>query len=178
MLDEWAARMRVARRRPLYEPASTQREVSWGAAEIARLLPHRGPALLVDSIVAIDPVLRRIDVRRSLTADDRGFRGHFEGSPVWPGVLQIELMAQAGLCLATIAADVDLAPSPATTPVPVRLVRVHDALFIAEAVPGERLRVLAEVLDDNGATFICAGQCLGADARVISAAIFEGIHVE
>jgi 3-hydroxymyristoyl/3-hydroxydecanoyl-(acyl carrier protein) dehydratase len=162
--------MRGARRRPLFEGPLPAVDV-----EVERLVPHRGPARLVDRIVGVDLDELRIDARRRLDARDRGFEGHFRDHPVWPGVLQIELMGQTGLCLVALARGG--VPAPGAAPVGVRLLRVRDALFVSEARPGDELRVLARVLDDTGATVSCAAQCLSGapDERVVSAAVFEAI---
>lgn len=67
--------------------------------QVLALLPHRPPFLLVDEVVAGEPGVRCVAVR-SLRDDDWWFAGHFPGSPVMPGVLIVEALAQT----ATIAA--------------------------------------------------------------------------
>ncbi len=62
---------------------------------IQKILPHRYPFLLVDSILEIDR-LKRIVGLKSVSINESYFQGHFPGKPVMPGVLIIEGMAQTG----------------------------------------------------------------------------------
>ena len=65
---------------------------------ILDLLPHRYPFLLVDRVLEIAP-MQSIRAYKNLTFNEPFFQGHFPGTPVMPGVLIIEAMAQAGVLL-------------------------------------------------------------------------------
>ncbi|MFA9476720.1 UDP-3-O-acyl-N-acetylglucosamine deacetylase [Phycisphaerales bacterium AB-hyl4] len=60
---------------------------------IARILPHRYPMLLVDRIVEIDGDRRAIGIK-NVTMNEPFFQGHYPGTPIMPGVLVVEAMAQ------------------------------------------------------------------------------------
>ncbi|MBL7941155.1 MAG: 3-hydroxyacyl-ACP dehydratase FabZ, partial [Flavobacteriales bacterium] len=62
--------------------------------DITRLLPHRYPFLMVDKILEMDK--ESIVGLKNVTLNEPFFQGHFPGNPVFPGVLQIEAMAQVG----------------------------------------------------------------------------------
>ncbi|MGZ8766085.1 MAG: 3-hydroxyacyl-ACP dehydratase FabZ [Acidimicrobiia bacterium] len=59
------------------------------------LLPHRPPFRFVD---AVDEIVAGASVvaRYRVTGDEAFLSGHFPGNPVFPGVLQLEALAQAG----------------------------------------------------------------------------------
>jgi UDP-3-O-[3-hydroxymyristoyl] N-acetylglucosamine deacetylase/3-hydroxyacyl-[acyl-carrier-protein] dehydratase len=62
--------------------------------DIERMLPHRFPFLMIDKIMEIHE--ESIVGVKNITMNEPIFTGHFPGNPVFPGVLQIEAMAQVG----------------------------------------------------------------------------------
>ena len=63
--------------------------------EIKKIIPHRYPFLLVDKVIECDMDSRIVGIK-NVTANEPFFQGHFPGQPIFPGVLIIEAMAQAG----------------------------------------------------------------------------------
>ncbi len=61
---------------------------------ITAILPHRYPFLLVDKIIEMDD--ESIVGVKNVTFNEPFFQGHFPNNPVFPGVLQVEAMAQVG----------------------------------------------------------------------------------
>lgn len=76
---------------PRYDPTLTPK---MNINEIMDMLPHRYPFLLVDKVLEItkDSILGL----KNVTFNEGFFQGHFPNNPVFPGVLQIEAMAQTG----------------------------------------------------------------------------------
>jgi len=72
------------------------------------LLPHRYPFVLVDRVLAL-AAGERIQALKNVTINEPFFQGHFPGTPIMPGVLILEALAQAGGLLVAasrpIAAD-------------------------------------------------------------------------
>jgi len=64
--------------------------------DIRKIIPHRYPFLLVDKVVEIDVKKGIIVAQKNVTANEEFFLGHFPESPIMPGVLILEALAQAG----------------------------------------------------------------------------------
>jgi len=72
----------------------------FSSEDIAKILPHRYPFLLVDKVVEYEKGKRAVGIK-SVTLNEPHFTGHFPDRPIMPGVLQVEALAQlAGIiCL-------------------------------------------------------------------------------
>jgi len=62
---------------------------------LVALLPHRPPFRFVDSVDALQPGVSVV-ARYTVTGDEPFLAGHFPGNPVFPGVIQLEAIAQTG----------------------------------------------------------------------------------
>lgn len=113
-------------------------------AEIAGLIPHRWPFLLVDRIVDYQPEAKRIVGIKAVTATEWFFQGHFPGLPVMPGVLQVEALAQ------TMA--VYVAKQPGFGDRIGLFAGIDDVRFKRVVLPGDTLR-LEVVMDKLGSRF-------------------------
>ncbi len=70
------------------------KEPLYNINDIEKMLPHRFPFLMVDKIMEINE--ESIIGVKNITMNEPIFTGHFPGNPIFPGVLQIEAMAQVG----------------------------------------------------------------------------------
>ena len=69
-------------------------EPLYNIQDIQGMLPHRYPFLMVDKIMKIND--DSIIGVKNITMNEPIFTGHFPDNPVFPGVLQVEAMAQVG----------------------------------------------------------------------------------
>lgn len=93
-------------------------------------LPHRFPFLLVDRVLEREPGVRVV-AEKLVSASEPYLQGHFPDRPLVPGVLMLEMLAQAGGFL-------EAEPLGGRA---IFLVGVQDARFKAPAFPGDRLRL-------------------------------------
>jgi len=63
--------------------------------EIQKIIPHRFPFLLIDRILEVKPNEKLIAIK-NVSINEKFFVGHFPKEKIFPGVLIIEAMAQAG----------------------------------------------------------------------------------
>lgn len=70
-----------------------QSKVALDATRLNRILPHRYPMLLVDRVTEIDGDRRAVGVK-NVSINEPFFQGHYPGTPIMPGVLIVEAMAQ------------------------------------------------------------------------------------
>lgn len=69
--------------------------ISLNTQDIMQILPHRYPMLMVDRVDEMVPG-ERIVARKNVSVNEEIFQGHFPGNPTFPGVLQLEALAQTG----------------------------------------------------------------------------------
>lgn len=108
---------------------------------IMKVLPHRYPFLLVDRIIELIPGEKAVGIK-NVTINEPFFIGHFPGSPVMPGVLMIEAMAQVGAC--AILSDERYQGQLAY------LAGVDRIRFKRLAVPGDTLQITTEFSNMKG----------------------------
>lgn len=167
---------RAGRKHKLFEPAATD-ALDLSRSEIERLVPHRDPFLFVDRITAVNLSDATIAGHRRIDPFDPLFKGHFPGDPIYPGVLQVEIMSQLGLCLLELIKNEHASVHSDDRPKLIRGVKILHAVFLAPVRPGDCLLILAKGLELNEYSGVCAGQLLNG-SEVCSFGITEAYFVE
>lgn len=106
--------------------------------EIQSIIPHRYPMLLIDRVIELEP-LKRIVAIKNVTMNESVFEGHFPGAPVYPGVMIIEAMAQAGAVL--LFREVQDRENKL-----LYFTSIEEAKFRRPVVPGDQLRLEVSVI--------------------------------
>ena len=109
--------------------------------QIQKVLPHRYPMLMVDRIIEIVGDERVVGIK-NCTINEQYFQGHYPGTPIMPGVLIVESMAQlAGVLL--------LRKLEHTGQVAV-LISMNKVRLRRPVVPGDQIRLEAEIVKAKG----------------------------
>ncbi len=112
-------------------------------SEILKYLPHRYPFLMVDRVTAFEPN-QSLKAFKNVTYNEPIFTGHFPQSPVFPGVLILEALAQASALLAF--KSMGGYPTERTLYL---LAGIDKARFRRQVVPGDRLSFDVSVIREK-----------------------------
>ena len=135
---------------------------------IQRILPHRYPFLLVDKVIDVvgDQMIRGV---KNVTFNEQFFQGHFPGTPIMPGVLIIEALAQVSGLL--FAQKLEHTGKLAV------LLTMDKVKIRKSVVPGDQLILQADAMKVRGRSAICDCKAfVGSD--VVAEAILKFMLVD
>jgi len=155
--------------RKLYDAAQQQDRVERFGTDavldirrIQKILPHRYPFLLVDRIIEVEGDTR-IKGIKNVTFNEQFFQGHFPSTPIMPGVLIVEAMAQvSGLLFAQRLEH---------TGKLAMLLSMDNVKLRRPVVPGDQLILIAETVRLRRRTAHCRCQALVGDIVAAEAEI-------
>lgn len=130
--------------------------------EIKQIIPHRDPFLLIDTIEEMEAG-KRVVATKLMKPDEFWFKGHFPDYPVVPGVLMLEMMAQAGA--------VAMLALPENKGKIGFFGGVKEAKFRRQVVPGDLLRIEVEIIKVKGPVGVGSGTCTVDGQKAVSAEI-------
>ena len=99
---------------------------------IKRILPHRYPFLLVDKVVDIDGFNKATGIK-NITFNEPQFQGHFPSTPIMPGIMIVEALAQ------TAAVMVGVGLNLADKNMLIYFMAIDNCKFRRKVNPGDQL---------------------------------------
>jgi 3-hydroxyacyl-[acyl-carrier-protein] dehydratase len=142
--------------------------------DIQKILPHRYPFLLVDRVT--DLVSKEsIIAYKNVSISEPVFEGHFPGHPIYPGVMILEGMAQAGGILAFKSMD-GVSEEEIQNKV-VYFMSIDKAKFRAPVKPGDKLEYKISVIKNKGAIWLLKGEAY-VDGKLTSEAELKAMIVD
>jgi len=141
--------------------------------EIQEIIPHRYPFLLLDRVTGLVANESLVGYK-NVTIGDNIFQGHFPGHPIYPGVMILEGMAQAGGILAF--QSMDMTKEEAANKV-VYFMSIDKAKFRAPVRPGDKLEYRISVIKHKGAIWMLKGEAF-VDDKMVSEAELKAMIVD
>lgn len=142
--------------------------------EIQKIIPHRFPFLLLDRVTEIKPREFLVGYK-NVTIGDQVFQGHFPAHPIYPGVMILEGMAQAGGILAFKSMD-NMSEEIAASKV-VYFMSIDGAKFRNPVKPGDRLEYRVSVIKNKGQIWVLRGEAY-VDNVLVSEAELKAMIVD
>jgi 3-hydroxyacyl-[acyl-carrier-protein] dehydratase len=141
--------------------------------EIQQILPHRYPFLLVDRVTELTKGESIISYK-NVSISEPVFQGHFPDHPIYPGVMILEGMAQAGGVLAF--ESMEMTKEEAAKKV-VYFMSIDKAKFRAPVRPGDKLEYKITVIKQKGAIWMLDGKAY-VDDKLVSQAELKAMIVD
>ena len=133
--------------------------------EIQKILPHRYPFLLVDKITQMEEGKTVIGYK-NVSISEPVFEGHFPGHPIYPGVMILEGMAQAGGILALKSSGFSEEELKSKV---IYFMSIDKAKFRSPVRPGDRLEYRIEILKLRKNLIVLEGKAYVDDTLVSEA---------
>lgn len=143
--------------------------------DIQKILPHRYPMLLVDRITDLEQGTS-IEGYKNISISDQVFQGHFPDHPIYPGVMILEGMAQAGGILAFKSLE-DADQEDALDNKVVYFMSIDKAKFRAPVKPGDKLIYKIEVSKHRGSVWQFNAKAF-VDDKLVSQAELKAMIVD
>ena len=132
--------------------------------ELLKILPHRYPFLMIDKVIKWDKK-KSLQAIKNVSINEPYFQGHFPEKPIFPGVLILESMAQAGSLIIS-----DFVDNPSKKLV--YLSKVLNFKIHKNVIPGDQLYIEAKLLQHKMNSFKLSVECFVDKKQVATAEFF------
>ena len=132
--------------------------------ELLKILPHRYPFIMIDKVIKWDKK-KSLQAIKNVSINEPYFQGHFPEKPIFPGVLILESMAQAGSLIIS-----DFVDNPSKKLV--YLSKVLNFKIHKNVIPGDQLYIEAKLLQHKMNSFKFSVECFVDKKQVASAEFF------
>jgi len=146
----------------------------FNVVDIQKILPHRYPFLLVDRITELREG-EFIEGYKNVSISEPVFQGHFPDHPIYPGVMIIEGMAQAGGVLAFKSLPEEERDNAENKVV--YFMSIDKAKFRSPVTPGDQLIYHISVMKHKGAVWQFEAKAL-VDGKVVAQAELKAMIVD
>lgn len=142
-------------------------DVLLDVVDIMKVIPHRYPFLLVDTILEIETGKSAIGTK-CVSINEQFFQGHFPGKPVMPGVLIVEGMAQ---CASFVPIDTENLNLEVLKDTNIFFMSVDKVKFRIPVLPGDVIKYKVELINHRnnvwnfkGRAYVRNGEKLACEA--------------
>jgi 3-hydroxyacyl-[acyl-carrier-protein] dehydratase len=148
-------------------PTPTSADCVLDHAGILAVLPHRHPFLLVDRLLAFEAGVSAVG-SKCVSFGEPWVQGHFPSEPVFPGVLQVEAIAQVACILVMLSFDEAAGKRPA-------FAGIDSCRFRRPVRPGDVLRIETTLKSWRRNMGAVSGRILVGDKVVCDAEIMAAM---
>jgi 3-hydroxyacyl-[acyl-carrier-protein] dehydratase len=139
--------------------------------QIGELIPHRDPFLFLDELINI----KKLDVAtgiKTFNNNEQFFQGHFPDHPIVPGVILIEMMAQAGAALIAYSISED------TKDKIVYLMNIEKSKFRNPVFPDQKIFTDVKALRSKGRVWKLEGKTYDTENKSICEATWSAMIMD
>ncbi len=140
--------------------------------KIIKMLPHRYPFLLVDKVISVDEKEESLVALKNVTFNEPHFTGHFPDTPVMPGVLIIEALAQAAALYVLNSMNIETCEDKT-----VYFMSIDNAKFRQIVSPGDVLHLHVKKERGRGKVWKFSGEAK-VNGKLVAESLFTAMIAE